>query len=99
MKPTGKPAKTVISWRLTLDARKMVKRLAISWSMKVTKKVTLNATTESRYTEWGTAVNVTAPPFRPGLGHQGPDEEGPRAAAAIDRNYVSVPPDDDGNTP
>ncbi|WP_433512606.1 hypothetical protein ACQP2T_54315 [Nonomuraea sp. CA-143628] len=99
MKPTGKPAKTVISWRLTLDAQKLVKRLAISWSMKATKKATLHATTESRYTEWGTAVNVTAPPSDQVADIKDLTKKAPEPPAAIDRNYVSVPPDDDGNTP
>jgi len=97
-KPTGKPARTVISWRLTLDAQKLVKRLAISWSMRVTKKVTLSATTESRYTEWGTAVNVTAPPADQVADLKALMKKAPEPPAAIDRNYVSVPPDDDGNT-
>ncbi|WP_219462528.1 hypothetical protein [Nonomuraea rhizosphaerae] len=97
IKPTGKAARTVISWRLTLDPQKLVKRLAITWTVKLSKKLTFKAATVSRYTEWGTAVKVTAPPADQVVDIKALVKKAPEPPASIDRNYVSVPPDDDGN--
>ncbi|MER6943486.1 hypothetical protein ABT294_05615 [Nonomuraea sp. NPDC000554] len=97
-KPTGTSAKDAISWRLTLDAQKLVKRIAISWSTKVTKKITLNVSTETRYSDWGSAITVTAPPAEQVVDFKDLAKKGLKPPSTIDRDYVSVPPDDEGNT-
>ncbi|MEU0570374.1 hypothetical protein ABZ297_33990 [Nonomuraea sp. NPDC005983] len=98
VKPTGAPAKNAVSWRLSLDAQKLVKRIAISWSVKVTKKITLSVSTETRYSDWGSAVTVTAPPAEQVLDFKDLGKKGLKPPSTIDRDYVSVPPDDEGNT-
>ncbi|MEV0202647.1 hypothetical protein [Nonomuraea sp. NPDC050691] len=98
IRPTGSGGRTVISWRITLDARKLVKRVAIDWSMKVTKKVTIKGQTETRYSDYGTAVAITAPPANQVAGLKDLGKNLGEPPMPIDPDYVTVPPDDEGNT-
>ncbi|MFI6596424.1 hypothetical protein ACIBHX_09250 [Nonomuraea sp. NPDC050536] len=95
-KPKGAVAKVVISWRITLDAGKLVKRVASSWSLPVSKKVTMTATSETRYTDWGTDVSIAAPDASEVMDLNALTKKGYQPPT-VDRNIVIVPPDDDGN--
>ncbi|GGO74194.1 hypothetical protein [Nonomuraea cavernae] len=96
--PEGAAARTVVSWRITLDARKLVKRVAVSWTMPVTKKISMRGETETRYSDWGTPVNITAPPADQVADIKEVNDRSFAPPSPIDRDYVSVPPGDDGNT-
>ncbi|MEU8247076.1 hypothetical protein [Nonomuraea sp. NPDC048916] len=96
--PRGAVGRTVVSWRITLDTRKLVKRVAVSWTMPVTKKISLRGETETRYSDWGIPVNITAPPADQVADIKEVSDKALEPPTPIDRDYVSVPPDDDGNT-
>lgn len=96
IKPSGAAGKFAISWRLTLDQRKLAKRLAIDWSMPLTKKVTIKGSTETRYYDWGTESSITAPPADQVIGIADLAKKGLEPPTPIDRDYVDVPPSDDG---
>lgn len=91
----GKAPKASISWRITLDANQLVKRVAIDWSIPVTKKETLRSSTETRYSGWGSEMSVTAPSEDESIDIKDLPKNGFRPPA-VDRNYVDVPPDDEG---
>lgn len=97
-KPKGKQAKTVIDWKLYLDGGQLAKRLSISLSLPVTKKVTMKVVADTQYFDWGSSVQITAPPADVVAEIKDMMTAPPEIPAVVDRNYVSVPPDDEGKT-
>lgn len=97
-KPKGKAAKTTIDWKLYLDEGQLAKRLSIKLTMPVTKKLKLSVSTETRYFDWGTPVEITAPEEHSVIKAADLLKNVPTTPAVVDRNYVSVPPDDEGKT-
>ncbi|MEV4890572.1 hypothetical protein AB0K48_14380 [Nonomuraea sp. NPDC055795] len=95
-KPTGKIGKSPISWRLTLDERNLAQRLAIDWTMPLTKKVAIRGTTETRYSDWGADITVKTPTAESIISIDDLVKEIMRPPTPIDENYVAVPPSDDG---
>ncbi|WP_214327009.1 hypothetical protein [Nonomuraea sediminis] len=95
MKPKGKLSKVVVSWRITLDSNKLVKRVASSWTMPVTKKLSMSVSSETRYTDWGTDVAITAPDPSEVVDFKALTKKNYRPPT-VDHNIVIVPPDDEG---
>ncbi|MFC4057876.1 hypothetical protein ACFOWE_06200 [Planomonospora corallina] len=56
-KPTGKAAKTVLTWKLSVGADRLPTRLTSTYGDK-----TSSFTVETDYTRWGAKVSVKAPP-------------------------------------
>ncbi|MFI6293241.1 hypothetical protein ACIBEJ_16750 [Nonomuraea sp. NPDC050790] len=95
-KPSGKIGKSRISWRLTLDARQLPQRLAIDWTMPLTKKATIKGTTETRYSDWGAEISVTTPAAESVISIDDLVDHILKPPTPIDEDYVAVPPSDDG---
>lgn len=95
-KPAGEIGKSRISWRLTLGERNLAQRLAIDWTLPLTKKMTIRGTTETRYSDWGADISVKTPTAESIISIDDLVKEIMRPPTPIDKNYVAVPPSDDG---
>lgn len=63
VKPTAKAAKQVVTWNLVLDGKSLAQRLVSTFSAKVfDPKATGSLSIDTRFTGWGSAITVTAPP-------------------------------------
>ncbi|MBB5074968.1 hypothetical protein [Nonomuraea endophytica] len=92
----GEIGKSRISWRLTLGEGQLPQRLAIDWTMPLTKKTTIRGTTETRYSDWGADISVKTPTAESVISIDDLVKEILKPPTPIDKNYVAVPPSDDG---
>lgn len=98
IRPKGLEAKATIGWKLYLDEQSLAKRLSISLVLPISKKLKMKVVAETRYFDWGTSVKVTAPPAESVAKIEDLAKTPPDVPAVVDKNYVSVPPDDEGKT-
>ncbi|WP_113701459.1 hypothetical protein [Nonomuraea lactucae] len=64
-KPSGKALKSVISWKLTLDAKGLPARLVSNFPLAALGAGSpkgATASIDTRFSEWGAKVSITAPP-------------------------------------
>ncbi|MFI6538557.1 hypothetical protein ACIBHY_39305 [Nonomuraea sp. NPDC050547] len=92
----GEIGKSRISWRLTLGEGQLPQRLAIDWTMPLTKKATIKGTTETRYSDWGADISVKTPTAESIISLDDLVDHILKPPTPIDEDYVAVPPSDDG---
>lgn len=62
MKLTAKASKVVVTWKLELNSKSLAERLVATFPSKVLYGTSGRTSVDTRFTGWGSAVEITAPP-------------------------------------
>ncbi|WP_188191047.1 hypothetical protein [Nonomuraea sp. SYSU D8015] len=83
-KPSKKALKSTISWRMTLDSAGLPTRLVSTFPVVVVSEGKGTVSVDTRLTDWGTAVEIKAPPADEVTSQPKTDEDGDGDAPLVD---------------